>query len=233
LEQECFLDVDYDKAEMQFNRYYLSLSKNFSKANAKTPEFRPLPIFEPAQNPRENKDKDVSLLPQPQTPNSDTGFQEIAAPRGATESAEEYASEAYPFPPATAKATSSDSGPVTPTAAAINQPESGRPCRNVGTYKDGPANIRKFPIEGESYDFAFNIISNWEHPVPVVANRGQISKRFHHQQKINKGFLAKCYLLQDPWFEDPTCLTSLSNNLTLDSWESDQIPVSLLQVLKH
>jgi hypothetical protein len=56
---------------------------------------------------------------------------------------------------------------------------------------------------------------------PVVANRGQISKQFHHQQKINKGFLTKCYLLQDPWFEDPTCLTSLSNNLTLDSWESD------------
>ncbi len=88
-------------------------------------------------------------------------------------------------------------------------------------YKDGPVNIRKFLIEGELYDFAFNIISNWEHPVPVVANRGQISKKFHHQQKINKGFLAECYLQQDPWFEDPTCLTSLSNNLTLDSWESD------------
>ncbi len=71
------------------------------------------------------------------------------------------------------------------------------------------------------YDFTFNIISNWEHPVPVVANRGQISKQFHHQQKINKGFLAECYLLHDQWFEDPTCLTSLSNNLTLDSWESD------------
>jgi hypothetical protein len=54
-----------------------------------------------------------------------------------------------------------------------------------------------------------------------VANKGQISKQFHHQQKINKGFLAECYLLQNPWFEDLTCLTSLSNNLTLDSWESD------------
>ncbi len=207
----------YDKNGNAIQPLLSELIKKFSKANAKTPEFRTLPIFEPTQNLRENKDKDVSLFPQPQTPISDTGFQEIAAPRGATESAEEYASEANPFPPATAKATPSDSGPVTPTAAAINQSKSGRPCWNVGTYKDSPANIRKFPIEGELYDFAFNVISNWEHPVPVVANRGQISKQFHHQQKINKGFLAKCYLLQDPWFEDPTCLTSLSNNLTLDS----------------
>jgi hypothetical protein len=214
--------VDYDKNGNAIQLLLSELINNSSKANAKTPQFRPLPIFEPTQNPRENKDKDVSLLPQHRTPVSDTGFQEIAAPRRATESAEEYAPEANPFPPAPAKATPSDSGPVTPTAAAINQTKSGHPCWNIGTYKDGPANIRKFPIEGELYDFAFNIISDWEHPVPVVANRGQISEQFHHQQKINKGFLTKCYLLQDPWFEDPTCLTSLSNNLTLDSWESDR-----------
>ncbi len=221
LEQECFLHVDYDKNRNAIQPLLIELIKKFSKANAKTPEFRPLPIFEPTQNHRENKDEDVSLLPQPRTPISDTGFQEIAAPRGVTENAEEYAPEANPFPPATAKATPSDSDPITPTAIAINQSESGHPCRNVGTYKDGPANIRKFLVEGELFDFAFSIISNWEHPVPVVANRGQISKQFHHQQKINKGFLAKCYLLQDPWFEDPTCSTCLSNNLTLDSWESD------------
>ncbi len=38
---------------------------------------------------------------------------------------------------------------------------------------------------------------------------------------MNKGFLAKCYLLEETWFEDPTCLASLSNHLTLDSWESE------------
>jgi hypothetical protein len=189
------------KMEMQFNRYYISLSKK-SKANAKTSEFRPLPIFGPTQNPRENKGEDVSLLPQHRTPISDTVFQEIVAPRGARESAEEYAPEANLFSPGTAKATLSDSGPITPTAAAINQTKSGHPRWNIGTYKDSPANIRKFPIEGESYDFAFNIISTWEHPVPVVANRGQINEQFHHQQNINKGFLAECYLLQDPLFED-------------------------------
>ena len=31
------------------------------------------------------------------------------------------------------------------------------PRQNVGTYKDGPANICKFPIDGESYDFAFDV----------------------------------------------------------------------------
>jgi hypothetical protein len=38
---------------------------------------------------------------------------------------------------------------------------------------------------------------------------------------MNKSFLAKCYLLQETWFEGPTCLASLSNHLTLDSWESE------------
>jgi hypothetical protein len=31
------------------------------------------------------------------------------------------------------------------------------PKRNVGTYKDGPAKIRRLHIEGEEYEFAFNI----------------------------------------------------------------------------
>jgi hypothetical protein len=84
LERECFLDVDYDKNGNAIQPLLSELIKNFSKANAKTPEFRPLPIFEPTQNPRENKDNDVSLLPQHRTPISDSGFQEIAAPRGAT-----------------------------------------------------------------------------------------------------------------------------------------------------
>ncbi len=112
--------MDYNKNRNAIQLLLSELIKNFSKANAKTQEFRPLSIFEPTQNPRENKDKDVSLLPQPRTPISDTGFQEIAAPRGATESAEEYAPEANPFPPVTTEATPSDSGLVTPTTAAIN-----------------------------------------------------------------------------------------------------------------
>jgi hypothetical protein len=32
----------------------------------------------------------------------------------------------------------------------------GRPCQNVGTYKDGPAKIRRLPFDGESYELAYN-----------------------------------------------------------------------------
>jgi hypothetical protein len=54
LEQECFLDMDYDKNENAIQPLLSELIKNFSKVNAKTTEFRFLPIFEPTPNPREN-----------------------------------------------------------------------------------------------------------------------------------------------------------------------------------
>jgi hypothetical protein len=98
------------------------------------------------------------------------------------------------------------------------------PWQNFSTYKDGPAKIRNFPIDGQSYEFAFNttIISAWEHPVPVVANRGPVATNHHPAQKLCKNFLAKCYLLQDTWFDDPTCVSALSDNLVLDSWDSKE-----------
>jgi hypothetical protein len=96
--------------------------------------------------------------PKSWTPNHEKGFQEIAAPGGATEN---YAPETDPVNPAAAAANLYEYEPVNHAAAATDNPSnSGCPCCNVGTYKDGPANIRKFPIEGESYDFAFNIISD-------------------------------------------------------------------------
>jgi len=54
----------------------------------------------------------------------------------------------------------------------------GRPKQqNVGRYKDGPAIIRRLPIDGESYYFSFSntLVCEWEHPVPAVANRGRTS----------------------------------------------------------
>jgi hypothetical protein len=133
-------------------------------------------------------------IPKSWTPNHENGFQEIAAPGGATEN---YAPEMDTVTPAAATANPYEYEPVNPTTAATDNPSnSGRSRCNVGTYKDGPANIRKFPIEGESYDFAFNIISDWEHPVPGVASRGQVSEKFHSQQKMNKGF--PCRMLLTP-----------------------------------
>ena len=101
-----------------------------------------------------------------------------------------------------------------------------RPRRNVGTYKDGPAKIRRLPIDGKEYEFAFNVnvISHWEQPVPAVLNSRHVPKSFHAQHKLQKGYLAECYLLQDSWFEDPTCVSELSDHIRMDPWDgSDNI----------
>ncbi len=184
--------MDYDKDGNAILPLLSELIKNFSEAKAKTPEFQSLPRFEPTSNLTTSKKPIDQLvnpsLPKSRTPNHKNGFQKIAAPGGATEN---YTPVTDPVTPTAAAANPYEYEPINPATAATDNPSnSGRPCWNVGTYKDGPANIRKFPIEGESYDFAFNIISNWEHPVPGVANRGQVSKKFHSQQKMNKGFLA-------------------------------------------
>ena len=50
-------------------------------------------------------------------------------------------------------------------------PANTRPTRNVGTWKDGPANIRKFPIDGEDYDFSFNVQHITDPPVSVISRR--------------------------------------------------------------
>ncbi len=55
LNQECFLDVDYDKDGNAILPLLSELIKNFSKAKAKTPEFQSLPRFEPTSNPATSK----------------------------------------------------------------------------------------------------------------------------------------------------------------------------------
>ncbi len=77
------------------------------------------------------------------------------------------------------------------------------------------------PINGESYDLTFSatIVSEYAHPVPAVSNQGCFTD-YHPHQKLQQCFLAEYYLLQEPWFADPTCLDAVSHNLTLDSWAS-------------
>ncbi len=96
--------------------------------------------------------------------------------------------------------------------------------RNVGTYTDGPAKNHRLPIEGEGYEFAFNInvISNWEQPVPAVLTSRHVPKRFHAQHKLQKGYLTECYLLQDSWFEDPTCVSELSDHVRMEPWDDSE-----------
>lgn len=69
---------------------------------------------------------------------------------------------------------------------------SNRPRRNVGSYKNGRSISQWLPIDGETCNFTFhnNILSEWEHPVPVVANRGQVTG-YHQQQKLEQSFLAE------------------------------------------
>jgi hypothetical protein len=56
--------------------------------------------------------------------------------------------------------------------------KTGQPRCNVGTYKQGPAKIRRLPIVGEEYDFSFSVISEWDQPVPITANRGNFQTKY-------------------------------------------------------
>jgi hypothetical protein len=106
---------------------------------------------------------------------------------------------------------------------ATNNTAPGCPRHNKGTYKDGPSIIWWLSINGESYNLAFSstIVYEWENPVPAVANQGQVTE-YHPNQKFPISFLAKCYLMQDSWFKDPTCMAAMTNNVILDPWKTDE-----------
>jgi hypothetical protein len=120
-----------------------------------------------------------------------------------------------------------------PTGENINENEnqgdngftsSGRPCQNVGTYKDGPAITLCLPIDDESYELAYDaILSNvCFHPVSTISNQGHFNA-YHPQQKIQQQFLEECYLLQDTWFSDPNCFTAFIDNIILDTWDTNEM----------
>ena len=54
-----------------------------------------------------------------------------------------------------------------------------------------------------------------------MLNKGRVTAEYHPNQKICKESIAECYLLQDSWFDDPTCVSAINDNFVLDSWESD------------
>jgi hypothetical protein len=87
-----------------------------------------------------------------------------------------------------------------PTGENINENEnqgdngftsSGRPRRNVGTYKDSPPITHRLPIDNESYELAYDAtLSNvCFHPVPAISNQGCFNA-YHLQQKMKQQFLA-------------------------------------------
>ncbi len=81
------------------------------------------------------------------------------------------------------------------TEGATQQTLRRNPTRNTGSWKDGPANIRTCPIDGEEYDFTFVSESVDQMSVPFVARRGlRRSQPLPH--KLSKSDMLDCYLLQ-------------------------------------
>ncbi len=66
----------------------------------------------------------------------------------------------------------------------------------------------------------------------IIANRGSVQMKYHPQQRIQKSFLAECYLLQYCWTGDPECIHQIYSNIILDSWESDDIYLRRIQLVK-
>ena len=198
LERECFLDIDFDENDNPIIPPLADIMKSYKQAKDMPPVVDKSQDIHKETNTHPTETLDHNEIHDTVKPDND-GFPEEVH-------------ESFP-----------NGLPVDPEGAPVEN-NNGRPRRNnVGTYKDGPAKIRKFPIDGESYEFAFNInvLSDWERPVPVIKNRGGIATRHHPAQKLNKSFLAECYLLQEPWFNDPTCVSSVTDNLFFDTWDSD------------
>ncbi len=97
----------------------------------------------------------------------------------------------------------------------------GRPRRNIGSYKDGPAKIRRLPIDGESYELAYPTEAPFSclYPVPAISNRAGRPSNYHPNEKMQKQFLAECYLLQDTWFQESNCFSSLADHMLVDTWD--------------
>ena len=117
-----------------------------------------------------------------------------------------------PLPPATA----SEGGFLGP---APEGETSGRPKRNVGTWKDGPAIHRRLPIDGEEYDYSFNSCFI-DQPVALIAQRGLTSLQ-PPPQKITKRTLLDCIFLQHEWTYQPNhhsyLLVDLDDKLHVDN----------------
>jgi hypothetical protein len=215
--RECFMDVDYDENDCLILPPLSDIIKSYTEDKARQPIFDANNIT----SIEENIQPQVQLDHQPLSPSQGPGSPPPANLTTFSSRGPSTHLAAYPhmFPPVLflegVPVGVSDKVPdgVSDGAIALDSAvihdidtlEGGSiatstcPWQNVGTYKDGPAKIRKFPIDGQSYEFDFSstIIGAWEHPVPVVANRGRIATHHHPAQKLHITFLVECYLLQD------------------------------------
>jgi len=214
---DCFLDTDFDDDGNQILPKYGDLIKDYIKAKAKREFAEPSGLEHKSAFDINAHQDDHQAFDEHDQQDDHQGTQPIFPP------------PLFPLDVDTIHGTQAPGGDNPTTGVGEGETVidvDAHPKRNVGTYKykDGPAIIRRLPIDGEEYEFAFNVhvISDWEKPVPVVSNSRHLPKSFHAQNKIQKGYLAECYLLQDSWFGDPTCVSELSDHIRMDPWNDSE-----------
>lgn len=102
---------------------------------------------------------------------------------------------------------------------------SGRPARHVGTYKQGPANIRRYPIDGEEYDLTFLLSDSDHQPSPSAANHGfrmPIPQSIPKSQLLDSMFYQNCWDSSDPY-------TDFASYMVLEQTPS---PTPLIQEIR-
>ena len=163
LGRECFLDVDYDEDDNPILPPLTDIIKSYARTKADQQAIQP-PLSQVSDTFRSTDPDTIMDGPWMGSPignsEGDTnheGFQDRShppitgpegvqigdpegVPEGVNASNDKIVQNQIDAPP-----------PVNPN---------NRPRQNVGTYKGGPANIRKFPIDGESYNFASTLKSS-------------------------------------------------------------------------
>ena len=151
----------------------------------------------------------------PAVPEGDTSTSEgVAFSEGATasEGAPSSLSSDHAWPAEDSTTTeptiqpTSDAGSSSSSASSSTDPillhPSGRPARHVGTYKQGPANIRRYPIDGEHYELTY-LLTNSEHqPSPSAANHGfrtPIPQSIPKSQLLDNMFYQNCWDTSNPY----------------------------------
>jgi hypothetical protein len=64
----------------------------------------------------------------------------------------------------------------------------GRPRRNIGSYKDGPAKICRLPIDGKSYELAYPTEAPFSclYPVLAISKKAGRPSNYHPNEKMQK-----------------------------------------------
>ena len=199
LGRECFDDIDYDDNDNPILPPMSDIIKTYQEEKVNQPLFEPIDAYN--GDVYDGVDETINLHND-----NDAG---LHVPGGVFENA---SSEVVPVPGgATPEHIVPAEGATADHVADDGlQHTSTRPRRSIGTYKQGPAMIQKFPIYGESYDFSFFSDAN--------AKPHQQTK-YHPWQNLSKAWLAECYLMQQEWKQEELC--TIANNVILDSWEPD------------